>query len=128
MDFHFGKNYKLCSPTVIDDVFENGTHLKLFPFVAKYKLVNLNENVPFQVVVSAPKRSFKFAYQRNRIKRLVKESLRLNKHSLEEYLLENNQQIALFLIFTSREEIDIKLLNKKTEKLFHTLIQQLQKV
>ncbi len=126
MDFSFGKRYKLCSQTLIDDVYTSGTHVKHYPFVVKYKTVQLKENTPFQMVISAPKRSFKFAVQRNRIKRLAKEAVRLNKHVLEEHLVEQNQQIALFLIFTAREEIDLKTLNRKTEKLFQTIVHQLK--
>lgn len=126
MDFRFGKRYKLCSQVLIDDVFATGVHIKQYPFVVKYKLVNLKENTPFQLVISAPKRSFKLAVQRNRIKRVAKEAIRFNKHILESHLLEHNKQIALFLIFTSREEMDLKTLNRKTEKLFQTIVHQLK--
>lgn len=126
MDFRFGKRYKLCSQKLIDDVYSSGIHVKQYPFVVKYKLVEFQEKTPFQLVISAPKRSFRLAVQRNRIKRLAKEAVRFNKHVLEDYLNEHNQQIALFLIFTSREEIDLKTLNRKTEKLFQTIVHQLK--
>ena len=70
MDFTLSKANKLCSPKLIDEIFENGAHLKSYPFVVKFKETNLPNDVSFQIVFSAPKRTFRKAVQRNRIKRL----------------------------------------------------------
>ena len=107
-----GKEYKLCSHVIIEDVFATGDLIKSYPFVARIKLTKLPKQVPFQLVFSAPKRTFRKAYQRNKVKRLCKEAFRLNKYELESALTDSNKQLALFLVFTSRDKITFDVLEK----------------
>lgn len=125
MDYRFGKDYKLCSKTTIEAIFAGGKQAKQFPFIVKYKQMESSQKKPFQVVIAAPKRSFRFAYQRNRIKRVTKEAIRLNKNDLETYLTSTNKQLALFLIYSSKEEVEVGVLGKKINKLFNKIITQL---
>ena len=124
-DFNFDKRYKLCSRKLIDETYNKGQLVKSYPFVVRVAQANLSAESTFQIVVSAPKRSFRKAYQRNRIKRLCKEAIRTNKSIIESFVRETNQQLALFLIFTGKEEIPIEVLKRKTEKLFHSIVKQL---
>lgn len=126
MDFSLGKEHKLCSPKIIDDVFESGVHLKSYPFVLKFKEIELPKDVSFQIVFSAPKRTFKKATERNRIKRLCKEAFRIQKNELDAYLNARNKQMALFLVYTPREELSLKLLQGRTDKLIKKIISQLE--
>jgi len=71
----FGKELKLCSLKRISEVFTNGKTIFSHPLKVFY-LPNGKGNS--QVLVSVPKRSFKKAVQRNRIKRVMRDSLRLN--------------------------------------------------
>ena len=126
MDYRFGKDYKLCSKTTIDAIFSEGRQVKQFPYVVKYKSTESSQKKPFQIVIAAPKRSFRFTYQRNRIKRITKEAIRLNKNELETYLTNTNKQLALFLIYSSKEEVEVGILGKKINKLFNKVITQLK--
>ena len=126
MNYKLGKNYKLCSKTIIDDLFKDGLSVKAYPLKAIFKEVELSSDIPFQVVFSAPKRTFKKAVQRNHIKRKSKEAFRLNKNLLEAYLTENNKQIALFLVYSTPEEFDHLILEKKVIKLFNKIISKLE--
>lgn len=126
MDVSLGKANKLCSPKIIDEVFESGSQVKSFPFVIKFKETALPKEVGFQIVFSAPKRTFRKAVQRNRIKRLCKEAFRSKRSTLDVYLKEHNKQLALFLVYTSKEELELSLLNRKTEKLISKIISQLE--
>jgi|TARA_B110000908_G_scaffold63113_1_gene76711 ribonuclease P protein component len=125
MNHSFGKAYKLCSKKLIDEVFESGVTVKSYPLIAKYKKVELNNDAPFQMVISAPKRTFKNAFQRNRIKRLCKEAIRLNKQILEEPLNNKKLTLGICLIYSAKEELAIELLNRKTQKLFNKIIDDL---
>lgn len=131
MNQQFGKEYKLCSKKIIGYLFENGTRLSSFPFALTYTFVALpNPNSPFQVVISVPKRIYKHAHDRNRIKRLVRECLRKNKHILEDFLTSesnNKRQMALFLVYRHNEEIDYETLMKKMSKLLLTLTSSIDK-
>lgn len=126
MNFSLGKVNKLCSPKIIDEIFESGIQVKSYPFVMKYKETELPKDVQFQIVFSAPKRIFRKAVQRNRIKRLCKEAFRTRKHELDNYLKSQNKQVALFLVYTPKEELAINLLGGRTEKLIKKIISQLE--
>ena len=121
MNESFGKEYKLCSKKIMDELFTSGKKNHCFPFLAIHLFQQLDTPVPFQVTISVPKRSFRKAHERNRIKRLVRECVRKNKLLLEEVLMQNQQQLALFLIYRHSEELDYETLMLKTRKLFLTL-------
>lgn len=128
MNNNFGKEYKLCHKKVIDKIFTEGKSVRSFPFNLKYTLTESNNNsAPFQVVVSVPKKIFKKAHQRNAIKRLVRESIRLNKHELEQELLSQNKQLAFVLIYTHSEKLTLKELLSKYKKLNNKLINDIKK-
>ncbi|NRA11769.1 MAG: ribonuclease P protein component [Crocinitomicaceae bacterium] len=125
MNQSFGKAYKLCSKKLIDEVFESGVTVKSYPLIVKYKLVDLKGDTPFQMLISAPKRTFKSAIERNRIKRLCKEAIRKNKRILEEPLNRRELNMAICLIYSAKEELAIEQLNRKTQKLFNKIIDDL---
>ncbi len=127
MNEQFGKEYKLCSQKIIDTIFIEKKSVKAYPFVLSYFELPLPSSTPFQITVSVPKRIFKKAHDRNRIKRLMRECIRKNKLNLEPFLIENKKQVALFMIYTAREELTIELLQKKTKQLFKQLIDELSK-
>lgn len=57
----------------------------------------------------------------------MREVFRKNKLILESYLTTNNQQIALFLVYTSKEELPYELLLGKMERLLTKLTSELNK-
>ena len=124
-NYKLGRIYSLKSKITIDSLFKEGKKINAYPYTVFFKEACFEENVPFKFVLSAPKRSFRFAFQRNRIKRLMKEAVRLNKLPLESYLRKNNKQLAFFLLFSTKEEIKLSILETKTVKLFDKMIQQI---
>ena len=127
-EFSLGKNYKLCSKVLIEELFKSGTTIKSYPLIAIIKPVEFSHKIPFKIVFSAPKRTFRKAFQRNRIKRICKEAVRLNKSILESYLIENQKQLALFLVYSSKDELNHTQLEKKVVKLFNEIIKSLNDV
>lgn len=117
MNQQFGKKYKLCSQTIIKEVFDAKTSIKLYPFVLHYKFLELKEEVPFQLVTAVPKRTFKRAHDRNRIKRLMREAIRRNKLILSPHL--TKVQVAFFMVYTAREELEYRFILKKTTQIFN---------
>ena len=126
MDQSFGKKYKLCRQKLIDSVFKSGNTVKQYPFVVHFMEIEEKLEAPFQITVSAPKRLFKKAHDRNRIKRLMRETIRKNKLILETFITTNNKQLVLFMVYTSKEEMKYDVLLKKTEQLFKQLVNKFE--
>ncbi len=124
MNEKFGKKYSLKRKKVIDELFKGGKSIKQYPFVLYFAPTKLD--VPMQFVISAPKRNFKKAHDRNRIKRLMKEAVRKNKFDLETFLKQNKIEIALFLIYSAKEEMTFEEISKKSAALFNKLIDTLK--
>lgn len=127
MNETFGKEYKLCSQKIIQDLFDNGNKLHSFPFTFQYAIQVIPSKVPFQITISVPKRNFKKAHDRNRIKRLIRECIRKNKLILEEPLKASGKQLALFLIYKHNSELDYTTLMHKTSKILLLLNESIQK-
>jgi ribonuclease P protein component len=122
MNVEFGKKYKLCSHTIIKAVFEEGKTIKQYPLRSiAMTLEPDSTKAAFQLVISVPKRNFKKAHDRNRIRRQLKEAFRLNKVALEEKLIEQKQQIALFIVYTERTALEYKVLESKMKKLIQQI-------
>jgi ribonuclease P protein component len=126
MSEHFGKAYKLCSRKTIGRLFKEGKQLRAFPLTVYYMETESAEKVPFQVVISAPKRQFKRAHDRNYVKRLMKEVLRKEKQPLEELLTASGKQLALFILYTNKEVLAYPELEKCARKLVGKLLAELQ--
>jgi len=126
MNQSFGKEYKLCSKKLIETIFKEGKSVKVFPFTLLFHIQENSLNVPFQLVISAPKKINRHAHDRNRIKRVVREAVRKNKFILEDFLNASNLQLALFLVYTSKEELPSEQLDKKIKKILTQLTETLQ--
>ena len=69
-----------------------------FPLRAVYiKKERAQGEVPVQMLVSVPKKRFKHAVDRNRVKRQVREAFRQHKELLYEALTEHEQLLLAFI-------------------------------
>jgi ribonuclease P protein component len=99
----FGRDEKLKSKKIIDQLFKEGKSVSANGFTLVYLVQPLSTIYPAQAAFSAPKKNFKSSPDRNRIKRLMREAYRLNKISLYEKLLAQKQQMAIMFIYKGKE-------------------------
>jgi len=79
MAFLFPKKEKLKSKKIFDALFQRGSSITQYPVKLIYLKTPLPVDVSIQASVAVPKKNFKSAVKRNRIKRLLREAYRLNK-------------------------------------------------
>jgi ribonuclease P protein component len=99
----YGKDQRLKSVIVLDRAFTEGGKIKAFPILARYTDSSFESEHPYQVATTVSKRRFRKAVSRNRIKRLMREAWRLEKHRLEALYTIGDTQQALVLIFVGKE-------------------------
>lgn len=125
----FPASQKLKSRKVIGELFENGKMLKAYPIRVVYSIAEYNStyhSAHVQMGISVPKRSFKSAVDRNRIKRQVRECYRMHHHSLLELAKEKNVYLAMMMIYLDRKEPDFKYLDIKVNNLLEKQLKLLR--
>ena len=71
---------------------------------------------PVSILVSVPKKRFRHAVDRNRMKRLVREAYRLNKHILWNALQEKNFRLAIAFVCITDTLPTFRSVNKSMRK------------
>ena len=116
------KNERLHGRNAVDRLFKKaGSHsMVAFPLRVVYILTEKEntDDASVKMLVSVPKRHFKRAVKRNRVKRQVREAYRKNKHDL----LKNvdsmkNRLLSLAFIWLDDNLHSSKDVEKKVEKL-----------
>ena len=116
MDYNFSKDEKLKSRKIIDQIFSEGRVVKSFPIRIQFSFHSLAHLPICQMGVSVPKRNFKRAVDRNRIKRQIREAFRLNKHEFYAQLDASDKHISMMIIFTSKDKMEYNAIEKSLKK------------
>jgi ribonuclease P protein component len=87
----------------IEELMSQGQAIKVAGMTLILKPMELPTTFPAQVMFSASKRNYKRAHDRNRIKRLMREGYRKQKHIVYSFLERHQTQCALLFIFTGRQ-------------------------
>ena len=105
----FQKRERMVSRKLIDTLFgacpakqglesRGSQSMAAYPLRAVFmKKVRARDDAPVQVLVSVPKKHFKHAVDRNRVKRQVREAFRQHKQLLYEALAEQEQLLLAFI-------------------------------
>ena len=116
MNNTLGKKERLKSQKLIGRLFEEGISIKIFPFRLIYIVT---EKPLLQSSFSVPKRNFKNAVDRIKIKRVMREAYRLNKSELFNNI---TTQYAFMILYIGTEKATYSKLEPAMIQLFKKFI------
>lgn len=120
----FKKEERLCSKIAIDHLFKEGESFVVYPYKVIYKKTADREVADelVKILITIPKRNFKKAAHRNRLKRRTKEAYRLNKAELYSTLNKKTYSLDLGLIYIGSKELKYEELYSKIILILNRLI------
>ncbi|MEO5675211.1 MAG: ribonuclease P protein component [Chitinophagales bacterium] len=120
LQFTFKKEERLSGNKLIDELFKNGSSFYLSPFKIIFMASQFSgegvtgiRTTPAQVLISVPKRNYRNAVDRNKIKRLIREAYRLNKHLLYNTLQNKGTRLIIAILYTSKKIEPFALIQQK---------------
>ena len=127
--YTFKKEERLCSKRSIDDLFHNGSSFVVYPLRVVFlsKPTDPEQNFPAQVITSVPKKRFKKAVDRNYLKRLMRESYRLEKDKLYSFLQDHSLNLLLAIQYVSNDKLSLETLKGKMEQLIGRIENEITK-
>jgi ribonuclease P protein component len=114
--YFFKKEERLTGDKRIENLFIRGKSFVAYPLRIVYlEKVTQNPEV-LEVLVSIPKKRIKSAVNRNRMKRLIRESFRMNKHILHNVLIGGNRHIEIAFVYVKDELSDFDSIERGMRK------------
>ena len=117
----FTKAERISFQKEIDLLFDEGTSFSVYPLRVIYVEKKPFSNVPAAILVSVPKKRFKRAVKRNRVKRLIRETYRLNKNVLLESLHLSEKGLLIAFVYVSSEICNFSTLDGCMKKIITKL-------
>ena len=109
----FTKAERLCSQAAIDWLFDGkGNSFSVFPLRIIFKVIPSEATTLPKLLISVPKKKFHHAVNRNRVKRLLREAYRKQKHALIAFTTAHDLSITLAFVYISDELVSYTELEK----------------
>ncbi|UTW67684.1 ribonuclease P protein component [bacterium SCSIO 12643] len=122
MKFENKRKSHLKSKLIIDQLFSEGQVITKKPFRLIYlKCEDPNLN-GVQHFISVPKKRFKLAVTRNRIRRIISEAYRLHANEIKQQFEHSNTYLAIGIIYIGKKEIRFSEIEKQMKDLLAELI------
>ncbi|MFV0290438.1 MAG: ribonuclease P protein component [Mangrovibacterium sp.] len=114
--FSLPKANRLHSRKSIEELFEKGESFFMHPIKVVAQMTTFNDDMAVKAAFSVSKRNFKHAVDRNRYKRLLRETYRLNQSPLHENMAKEQHQLAVMFIYAVKEHNDYATVEKAMKK------------
>jgi ribonuclease P protein component len=121
--FSLSKLERIKSKKTIETLFQQGEAFFSYPYRIVFSVTQNAETPALCFAISVPKRFFKRAHDRNRIKRQTREAYRLQKQTLQANVQSHQQILNVMMIYQAREPMDSTSMHKH----IHQCLEQLQK-
>lgn len=122
----FPKSEKLCGQLHIDRLYKEGKHFSAYPLRVTFRILTAVAQPP-QVLIWAPKRLFRRANKRNRMRRLMREAYRLNAGILKQQCADTGCSMQIAFNCLSPELCDYPLMEKAMKKAVSRLNKELDR-
>lgn len=123
------KEERLNSKKSIEMLFSgNAKSFSAFPLRVVFMPVNADRNIPTAILISVPKKRFKRAVKRNRIKRQIRETYRKNKHCLLQLLQEQQNGLLMAFIFMDNELHPSSEIENKLKELLDRISERIKRM
>ncbi len=123
----FRKSERLCSRKAIEKLFSTGKGFYHYPFRILWTESSIDDSHPVRIAVSVPRKRIRKAVDRNRIKRLIRESYRLNKNIIRQSLLKHNMKIDMMVIYISNDILDYNTINANFREMLRRFTENILK-
>ena len=122
---NFTKEERISKQKEIDLLFNEGHSFIAYPLRVIYTEKPTTTEIPISILVSVPKRRFKRAVKRNRMKRIIRESYRLNKNELTEFLQTKEKGLFIAFLYVSNDIHPFTIIEASMKKALNSLKEKL---
>jgi len=102
-------------------LFQKNKGATAFPLKAVYSEAGIEIIFPAQVMFVVPKRNFKKAHDRNKLRRRMREAYRLNKAPFYAKLNDLQKKMVVALIYTGKSQEKYEIIEKAVLKLLDSI-------
>jgi ribonuclease P protein component len=121
----FPKKEHLFGEATVETLYKEGASMFLYPYKLTFLKVG-NEDVAVRCLVYAPKKRFKHAVDRNRLKRQIREVYRTNKHSLFTFMNEQESHLHIAIHYVGDKLESYAFMQKRMIQLLNKLEKRLK--
>ena len=123
--FEFPKKQKLCSETVIKEMFSNGKSFTTSAVRLVWNKYNNEDGVTIKSIVVVPKKKIRLAVKRNIVRRRMKEAYRLHKIELENIFKDNKLQLSIAIIYQKDKILPYKTVEEEIKLILERLSKEI---